>query len=337
VNPAWNAGVGEVQGTVEARDLMEMMAVRVSDEVATWLAARLARDRVESRLRVLRVFPAKAARIKALPDFEAYAVTDPSMREQPAAIGMDSVLVEAIRSQHALTVAAGEGGTRTLVALAAAGEVRYVIDLFTPAGGADDGQAALVEVAAKYFERLSESECDPLTRLSNRRVFQGHIDAGLRQWSAEGSCYFFALMDIDHFKRVNDNFGHLYGDEILVHFANLMRRTFRAGDLLYRFGGEEFVLVYAADPGTGGERVLERFRAALEAYEFPGVGRITVSVGFTRVVDATTPAATLIDRADQAVYYAKAHGRNQVCRWETLVESGELQPRAAANKDVTLF
>ena len=319
-----------------------MLGIRGSDALASWLAQRLARQNPKARCRVLRVFPAKAARIKSLPDFEAFAVADPSTREQPAAIGMDATLVAAIRSHRTLTIASGEGGRRTMVALAAAGEVRYLIDLFEVIEGdiaREESPAAgpLAAIAAKYFERLVDAECDPLTRLSNRRVFQSHIDAGLRHWTTAGSGFYFALMDIDHFKRVNDNYGHLYGDEILVHFANLMRRTFRAGDHLYRFGGEEFVLVYGVDPGHGGERVLERFRAAVEAYEFPGVGRVTVSIGFTRIADAATPPASLIDRADQAVYYAKAHGRNRVCHWEALVAAGSLPPRASDNKDVTLF
>jgi PleD family two-component response regulator len=97
------------------------------------------------------------------------------------------------------------------------------------------------------------------------------------------------------------------------------------------------VLIYGIDsPGHGGEGTLERFRAAVERFDFPGVGQVTVSIGFTRIV-AQTPAASLIDRADQAVYYAKAHGRNRVCSWEELVAAGELSPPKTTQPDVTLF
>jgi len=163
------------------------------------------------------------------------------------------------------------------------------------------------------------------------------VDAGLRRWTSSGRPHFFAILDIDHFKRINDGFGHLYGDEILVLFANLMRRTFRAGDLLCRYGGEEFIVIFGVESGHGGESAMERFRAAMQACEFPGVGQVTVSAGFTRIAGASTPAAVLIDRADQALYYAKEHGRNRVCSWDALIAAGKLQPKAAVNRDVTLF
>jgi len=142
------------------------------------------------------------------------------------------------------------------------------------------------------------------------------------------------VLDIDHFKRINDAFGHLYGDEILVRFARLMRETFRATDLLYRFGGEEFVVIYGVDREDAGEAPLERFRVAIERHPFPG-GRVTVSAGHARIADST-PISTLIDRADVALYYAKTHGRNQVCGWERLVKEGKLDS-VAPRKDVTLF
>ena len=75
----------------------------------------------------------------------------------------------------------------------------------------------------------------------------------------------------------------------------------------------------------------------MEGNDFPGVGRVTVSIGFTGVADTTTPTALLIDRADEALYYAKEHGRNRVCCWETLVAAGEIVPKPVAKKDVTLF
>jgi diguanylate cyclase (GGDEF)-like protein len=321
-----------------AYEIESMLEVRSSDALASWLAERLGTRYPRAARRILRVYPGKAARMKGAAGPEAFSVLDPALQEPPVPVGLDVPLVEAIRARAPLSVANSPQGTRLLAALEGGGEVRYLVELvgdFAPAGAA--ALSDFVTIVARYFARLVDAETDPLTRLANRRVFQTHVETGLRRWIDSGRSHFFAVLDIDHFKRINDSFGHLYGDEILVLFANLMRKTFRAGDLLYRFGGEEFVVVYGVEPGKGGSEALERFRAAVEAYDFPGVDRVTVSAGFTRIADAATPVASLIDRADQALYYAKGHGRNRIACWDVLAAAGELAPPAAANRDVTLF
>jgi diguanylate cyclase (GGDEF)-like protein len=185
---------------------------------------------------------------------------------------------------------------------------------------------------------LAEAETDPLTRLANRRVLYSQIGAGMALPPGGTRRRYLALADIDHFKQINDRFGHLYGDEILIHFARLMRDSFRAGDLLYRFGGEEFVIVYGVDRTEGRHVPLERFRAAVEAYEFPRVGRVTASLGFTAIEGSLIPVTTFVDRADNAVYYAKRNGRNRVCEYEALVASGALQPpQLETGGEATLF
>ncbi len=96
------------------------------------------------------------------------------------------------------------------------------------------------------------------------------------------------------------------------------------------------MLIYSVERGQAGDVALERFRAAVESYRFPGVGTVTVSSGFAAISDITTPAATLVDRADEAVYYAKEHGRNQVRCWEVLRDEGRILSKDLG-KDVTLF
>jgi len=322
----------------QAHEIASMLEVRSSDALASWLGDRLGHRFPNARRRTLRVYPGKAARLKGGGGLEAFSILDPALQDPPVPVGLDVPLVDAIRARAPLTVTGSPAGTRLLATLEAGGEVRYLVELL---GGVQPTDAAslsdFVSIVAQYFARLVDAETDPLTKLSNRRVFQTHVESGLRRWIDSGRAHFFAVMDIDHFKRINDTFGHLYGDEILVLFANLMRKTFRAGDLLYRFGGEEFVVVYGVEKGRSGAEAPERFRAAVEGFEFPGVGQVTVSCGFTRIADASTPVATLIDRADNALYYAKAHGRNKVDSWDALVASGELKPQVAPNTDVTLF
>jgi diguanylate cyclase (GGDEF)-like protein len=143
-----------------------------------------------------------------------------------------------------------------------------------------------------------------------------HHVAEEKQW--------LAVVDVDHFKSVNDRFGHLYGDEVLILVANLLQSSFRAQDRVFRFGGEEFVVLLRSTTLENARRIIDRFRTNVEMHEFPQVGRVTVSVGFTSIRAADSPVVTL-GHADQALYFAKANGRNRACHYEELVSSGLLQ------------
>jgi diguanylate cyclase (GGDEF)-like protein len=313
-------------------DVVDMLAIDLSDDLPQWLSARIRERSPALEVHALRILPGGAARVKG--EAQGFSSSDFGVDEthvQP--LRDDALLLEAVEQRARREGRRGEG-SRHVIPLHAAGEVRYVLDLVSPAGAP---LPEVVDAGVAYFERLASLETDPLTRLRTRRVFQAHVSAGLRAWVRSDRAHYVAVLDVDRFKRINDEFGHLYGDEILVHFANVMRRSFRAGDLLYRFGGEEFVLVYAGDRNQAGEPALERFRQTVEAYEFPGVGRVTVSIGFARISDPTTPAGILVDRADQAVYYAKANGRNQVRSWERLVEEGLIATAKPPASEVTLF
>jgi diguanylate cyclase (GGDEF)-like protein len=144
------------------------------------------------------------------------------------------------------------------------------------------------------------------------------------------------MLDIDHFKRVNDNYGHLIGDEVLLLLARLMRASFRFHDQLYRFGGEEFVVLMRCNGEAQAAGALERLRTNTAEHLFPQVGNITISIGFSEVRTGDTPSGAF-ERADKAVYYAKEHGRNQVCSYAALIASGELVEQAANLGDIELF
>ncbi len=118
--------------------------------------------------------------------------------------------------------------------------------------------------------------------------------------------------------------------------ARLMRSSFREPDRLYRFGGEEFVvLLQGLDPARA-DRALERYREAVEAYDFPQVGHVTVSIGVTSVREGDTGSCAF-GRADQALYAAKHNGRNQLQRYETLVSASALDDKPDVAQEIELF
>lgn len=196
---------------------------------------------------------------------------------------------------------------------------------------------------------LDYGERDSLTELLNRKTFDSafmkatieigkqsaHQDMGRRVGEVADN-YWLAVIDIDHFKRVNDCFGHLIGDEVLLLLARLMRETFRSHDQLYRFGGEEFVVLMRCANESAAAHSLERFRTNTENFAFPQVGQITVSIGFSSLQAGDTPSGAF-ERADKAVYHAKNHGRNQVCSYHTLLARGDIVEKVAATGDVELF
>lgn len=130
-------------------------------------------------------------------------------------------------------------------------------------------------------------------------------------------------------------FGHLYGDEVLVLMARIKRRVFRQRDKLFRFGGEEFVIVFDCTSLENAKIVLERFREAFEDYDFPQIGKVAVSIGFVCLSYGVVPSV-MIGRADQALYYAKHNGRNQVCQYEELVSEDKLA-KPEYSDDLELF
>lgn len=210
----------------------------------------------------------------------------------------------------------------------------------------------ILTIYSNYLNLLDESETDTLTGLLNRRTFDNNLERMLTECTTEGVStieidshsrkiassehpHWLAVMDIDHFKRINDEFGHLYGDEVLLLLSRCMRRNFRQTDKLFRFGGEEFVVVLDRTCEADSLKVLERFRNAIESFDFPQVGRVTISIGFVCLNGRDDPS-TLVGRADQALYYAKEHGRNQVCFYEGLLAEGKLTAEHFTD-DVQLF
>lgn len=195
--------------------------------------------------------------------------------------------------------------------------------------------STIVRIYGNFHDLLDHSERDPLTGLLNRQTFNSALiarakkaldnestESGRRAPSAAAALW-LGVVDIDHFKRVNDNFGHPIGDEVLLLLSRLLRSSFRHFDRLYRFGGEEFVVVLDCVAADQASLAFERMRANVERFEFPQVGRVTVSVGFT-LTDASDTPSSAFARADKALYYVKEHGRNGVAQFENLVRDGQI-------------
>ncbi len=217
-------------------------------------------------------------------------------------------------------------------------------------------------VIAEYFlaiytnmlSLLDYSEIDTLTGLLNRKTFDQYLIRILQNLgSADDNRvkalhlphrrsqhplpldHWLGVLDVDHFKKVNDSFGHVIGDEMLLLIATLMKSSFRAHDKLFRFGGEEFVMLLKPTEEGNAHSAFERFREKVEAFSFPQAGRITVSIGYVRIRLDDQPSV-ILDHADAALYWAKAQGRNQVANYESLVAGGLLVPREKFS-DVEFF
>ena len=229
-----------------------------------------------------------------------------------------------------------------------------ILELSSPAPLPDESIRIIegvLRLYANFHCLLDYGERDALTELLNRKTFDGaflkatleqgqrtgqdEVESERRDQGPRGS-YWLAMIDIDHFKRVNDTFGHLIGDEVLLLLARLMRSTFRFHDQLYRFGGEEFVVLMRCNGEEEAACALERMRLNTEQFLFPQVGKITISTGFSEIKTGDTPSGAF-ERADKAVYYAKAHGRNQVSSYAGLVAGGELVEQTAIEGEMELF
>jgi len=193
---------------------------------------------------------------------------------------------------------------------------------------------------ALLLPRLSQAaQTDGLTRLMNRSAFMDAAMDLLAEGEERGSSHVFAIMDLDHFKRINDTYGHDCGDVALVSVAAVLATVMRSDDLICRFGGEEFALLLATNEQAG-RKVLERLRLQLEMSRVAYNGReipVTVSIGAAATAECGYNLDYLYTSADRCLYAAKQGGRNRV-EWATAESVGRLQlsaPRALLGEGST--
>ncbi|GMU54839.1 MAG: hypothetical protein AMXMBFR33_39850 [Candidatus Xenobia bacterium] len=171
------------------------------------------------------------------------------------------------------------------------------------------------EVHDLFQDMYRSANLDGLTGVLNRRSFMSRLSEELSAARRHRTEYSLALLDVDHFKKVNDQHGHPAGDAVLVELAHRLKETLRAEDLVGRYGGEEFVVLLRQVPFASAEATAERVRKVVEATPFTlpdgTLLPVTTSIGLSPLLIEQEPGATL-EAADQALYQAKRAGRNRV-------------------------
>ena len=167
---------------------------------------------------------------------------------------------------------------------------------------------------------------DEMTRLYNHRYFQQRLDEEIQRADRYENHVSLIILDVDHFKRFNDTFGHPEGDRALKAVARLIEKNVREIDIPARYGGEEFVVICPEKNGEGSLIPAERIRTAIESFDFRINGEpvsLTVSLGVSCYPDAAKSKADLIQKADFALYYSKQHGRNQATLYNPVMNRND--------------
>lgn len=229
-------------------------------------------------------------------------------------LGLTIVLPLDRLARGAREVAAGD--LSVAVPVMSGGEVGYVTEVF------NDMVTRLREGRAE-LERLSRT--DGLTQLPNRRHLMETIEREIRRAKRNRRSFSLLMIDVDHFKRFNDTFGHLAGDEVLKRLADVLAGAIRTADYAGRFGGEEFTVLLPETPLDGAVEVAERIRGRVAEQQFGDGAGITISIGLGECPTDGDSLETIIECADAALYHAKETGRNRV------VTTRQLRSRAAGD------
>ena len=209
-----------------------------------------------------------------------------------------------------------------------------------------------LRIYSNYLEMIEVTKRDKLTGLLNRETLDPEItrilirnniptklrsvenmanngtasrryNAPLKNW--------LCVLDIDHFKLINDQYGHIYGDEILILVARLLENSVREFDKIFRFGGEEFVILMKSYDAAEALLAFERIRCVIATHHYAKISSLTVSIGGTEITNQNDPR-NIIEAADIALYYAKQNGRNQVHLYESLITENKV---AVPNQNIT--
>ena len=187
---------------------------------------------------------------------------------------------------------------------------------------------ALISVYSNQCELILSAEQDQLTGIYNRQAF-ARITAAMFSTNQTDSLEYhkleksacLAIVDVDHFKRVNDKFGHSLGDEVLVLFAQMVKSSLRNTDYIFRYGGDEFIIILNDTDSRRAFEILNRLRQNAENQDYPKIEGITISIGYVPLEKQVSISRT-IDMADKALYFSKENGRNRISSYHELNSRG---------------
>ena len=209
-------------------------------------------------------------------------------------------------------------------------EVFYIVEVIF---NIDDSEAIelfrqIVPIFSNHFCVVRAQESDFLTSLYNRQAFNrltNEFCNNVKKNKALDHHHYLAILDLDHFKNVNDTYGHMIGDEVFIIFARIMRQNIRTSDLVFRWGGEEFIIIIENIPVHEAHNMFNRLRGIVERENFPQAGKVTVSIGYSEF-SCPVDFQTVLDKSDRALYYTKEHGRNNSHSYEKLVREKLIKP-----------
>ena len=283
---------------------------------------------------IKRINPCSTLRETAATLFElqvgALVVTDDDNKMVGIVSERDLVQVVASSDPEAANAPVSELMTRSVITCGPDDEVAFILHQMNenairhmPVIEHDElvGVLSIRELTKAYELLQVEANTDPLTQVSNRRPFLKTLDEEFGKARRYNNPMSVAMLDIDHFKRINDTHGHDAGDKALRALSGLLISEFRTIDLVGRLGGEEFALVFPETEINGALTACERLHANIQATDVP-IGqskiRMTVSIGLVDIFDGAPDGPALLKRADELLYIAKNNGRNQIVtrNWE---------------------